>query len=101
VLCSQSLVDGLDREMVGVGPDVSVINDNGNSHLFAGFTYIVSFYGTVLFMVVRDRVLLLKASQGRDVGIRSGFETKRWVGSPLNLCKVIERRVMSLRWFTK
>jgi hypothetical protein len=31
--------------MVGVGPDVSVINDNGNSHLFAGFTYIVSFYG--------------------------------------------------------
>jgi hypothetical protein len=45
VLYSQTLVDGLDREMVGVGPDVSVISDNGNNHLFACVTYIVSFYG--------------------------------------------------------
>jgi hypothetical protein len=52
------------------------------------------------FMVVGNRVLLVKALQGLDVGFSIGFETKGWVGLLLNLCKVIERRVMSLRWFT-
>jgi hypothetical protein len=52
------------------------------------------------FMVVGNRVLLVKAPQALDVGFRIGFETKGWIGLPLNICKVIERRVMSLRWFT-